>query len=126
MVSNAVGECGRCGMVQRAEKCKKCVSVRMDVESEGSMRSVSAFTPIVEEICDGEDVSQVALLSCGPFDAVVNESQVGALQHNIEKFHGTMTVTRDQNYPVIRITPPYLTYRGTGTSMRSQSRWPRA
>ena len=75
VVSGSVGECGRCGMMQRVEKCKMAVTVKMDIEADGCVKCVSAFSPIVEEICEG-DVSKAALLSCQAFDVVFNENNV--------------------------------------------------
>ena len=72
VLSGGVRECGRCGMMQRAEKYKTAITVKMDIEADGYVKCVSAFSPIVEEICEG-DVSKRALLSCQAFDVVINE-----------------------------------------------------
>ena len=75
VLSGGVGECGRCGMMQRAEKCKTAITVKMNIEADGYVKCVSAFSPIVEQICEG-DVSKRALLSCQDFDVVINEKNV--------------------------------------------------
>ena len=72
VLSGGVGECGRCGMMQRAEKCKTAITVKMDIEADGYVKCVSAFSPIVEEICEG-DMSKRALQA---FDVVINEKKV--------------------------------------------------
>ena len=69
VVSGSAGECGQCGMMQRVEKCKMAVTLKMDIEADGCVKRMSAFSPIVEEIREG-DMSKAALLSCQAFDVV--------------------------------------------------------
>ena len=42
------------------EKCKIAVTVKMDTEADDCVKCVSAFSPIVEEICEG-NVNKAAL-----------------------------------------------------------------
>lgn len=51
-------------------------SARMDVEADdGIMQSLTCFSPILEEICDGEP-SKAALLLCKPFNLAYSEKNV--------------------------------------------------
>ena len=72
-MSNILGECGRCGMMQRLEECKEIVSAKIDVndtEKDHEIKSLSVFSPIVEEICKQKQVNKVASLSCEQFNLV--------------------------------------------------------
>ena len=61
-ISDILGDCDRCGVTQKIEQCKMYNSARMDLESEGTIKTLSAFSPITEEICQGS-VSKVSSLS---------------------------------------------------------------
>lgn len=74
-VTDDVGECGRCGITQKLDKCKEIASAKIDLEVEGIIKNVSVFSPIIEELCQGEP-SKIALLSCEAFNAVYSEKNV--------------------------------------------------
>lgn len=67
--SDILGECNRCGATQRLDRCKELASAKLDVEAAGVMKHLSCFSPVLEEICNG-DASKALLLSCEPFDLV--------------------------------------------------------
>lgn len=64
--SEVLGECNRCGSTQRLDRCKEQTSVKLDVESDGNVRSLSPFSPVVEDICQ-DPASMASLLSCEMF-----------------------------------------------------------
>lgn len=74
-MTDDVGECGRCGITQKLDKCKEIASAKIDLEVEGIIKNVSVFSPIIEELCQGEP-SKIALLSCEAFNAVYSEKNV--------------------------------------------------
>ena len=47
------GCCGRCGSTQRLDRCKEQTSAKLDVESEGDVIMLSAFSPVLDDICQG-------------------------------------------------------------------------
>ena len=65
------GKCGRCEMMQTMKKCKVMSTVQVDIEADGAVHGVTMFSPVVEEICEGE-ASKVGLLSIRPFKFMVN------------------------------------------------------
>ena len=73
--SDVLGDCSRCGTTQRLDRSKKMTSAKMDFESEGVIRSLTAFSPILDKICQGS-VTKAALLSCEPFDMEYSEKNI--------------------------------------------------
>jgi len=65
-ISNLLGVCSRCGTSQRLDRCKDVTTAKIDVEADGELRSLGAFSPILDEICGGI-VSKETLLTCEPF-----------------------------------------------------------
>ena len=57
------------------DRCKMMASARMDVEADGIIRNLTCFSPILEEICDGEP-SKAALLLRKPFSLAYSEKNV--------------------------------------------------
>ena len=53
----------------RLDRCKEQMSAKLDVESDGDIQSLSIFTPVLDDICEGK-TSISALLSCKPFDLI--------------------------------------------------------
>ena len=49
----ALGKCEKCGMVIRLDRCLEQVAAKLVVESMEVTKTVSVFSPIVEEICQG-------------------------------------------------------------------------
>ena len=68
-VTPHLGCCGRCGSTQRLERCKEQTSAKLDVELEGDVIMLSAFSPVLDDICQGS-TSIDASLSCERFDLV--------------------------------------------------------
>lgn len=73
--SEILGDCNRCGSTQRLDRCKQLTTVKLDVESDSELRSLSAFSPVIEDICQG-DASMAALLCSEAFDLVYSEKNV--------------------------------------------------
>ena len=69
------GECGRCGMMQSLKRCKVMSTAKVDVEGDGTVFGVTMFSPVVEEVCEGE-ASKVGLLSARPFTFLVKNKNV--------------------------------------------------
>ena len=61
--------CGRCGSTQRLDRCKEQTSAKLDVESEGDVIMLSAFSPVLDDIYQGS-TSIDALLSYERFYSV--------------------------------------------------------
>ena len=68
-------DCFRCGTTQRLDRTKVMASARMDLESDGATKSLSCFSPILEEICQC-DPSKSALLSCEAFNLEFSEKKI--------------------------------------------------
>ena len=73
--TDVLGECNRCTTTRRLDRCKMMASARMDVEADGVIQNLTCFSPILEEICDGEP-SKAALLLCKPFNLAYSEKNV--------------------------------------------------
>ena len=73
--------CTRCGVTQKIETCKLCFHARVDLQSEGNLITVTAFTPILENICQTDDVTKAALLTSTPFNATINNNIVTSISH---------------------------------------------
>ena len=56
---------------------------RVDLQSEGNFITVTTFTPILENICQTDDVAKVDLLTSTPFNATI----IHMLYHNDELTH---------------------------------------
>ena len=48
--SEVLGDCTRCGVTQKIETCKLRFHARVDLQSEGNLITVTAFTPILENM----------------------------------------------------------------------------
>ena len=79
--SEVLGDCTRCGVTQKIETCKLRFHARVDLQSEGNLITVTAFTPILENICQTDDVTKAALLTSTPFNAAINNNIVTSLSH---------------------------------------------
>lgn len=73
--SDVLGDCTRCATTQRIDKCKEQHSAKLDLEWKGEVNTLSAFSPILEDIC-GESVTKVALLMSELFDVLCSENNV--------------------------------------------------
>ena len=71
--------CTRCGVTQKIETCKLRFHARVDLQSEGNL--ITAFTPILENICQTDDITKVALLTSTPFNATINNNIVTSISH---------------------------------------------
>ena len=54
-------------MVQHVDRCKKEISARLMVQDEKTNKTLTAFTQILCEICQGDDISEDAILNSTPF-----------------------------------------------------------
>ena len=79
--SEVLGDCTRCGVTQKIETCKLRFHARVDLQSEGNLITVTAFTPILENICQTDDVTKAALLTSTPFNATINNNIVTSISH---------------------------------------------
>ena len=75
-VNPPIGNCSKCSMLQRIDKCAKQLSAKLLFDSAGSNISLHAFTSILLKIAGHDDtendslcstVTQEKLLSCPPF-----------------------------------------------------------
>jgi len=74
-ISNLLGVCSRCGTSQRLDRCKDVTMAKIDVEADGEVRSLSVFSPVLDEICCGI-VSKETLVTCEPFSLMYTERNV--------------------------------------------------
>ena len=51
------------------------------VQSEGNLITVTAFTAILENICQTDDVTKAALLTSTPFNATINNNIITSISH---------------------------------------------
>ena len=79
--AEVLGDCTRCGVTQKIETCKLRLHARVDLQSEGNLITVTAFTPILEDICQTDDVTKAALLTSTPFNATIHLSLNVSLSH---------------------------------------------
>ena len=79
--SEVLRDCTRCGVTQKIETCKLRFRGRVDLQSEGNLITVTAFTPILENICQTDDVTKAALLTSTPFNATINNNIVTSISH---------------------------------------------
>ena len=73
--------CTRCGVTQKIKTCKLRFHARIDLQSEGNLITVTAFTPILENICQTDDITKAALLTSTPFNATINNNIVTSISH---------------------------------------------
>ena len=73
--SDKFGECTRCSTAQLIDKCDLRYTARLDVRSEGNIKTVTAFSPVVEKKCPDTTVSKEKLL-CEQFTLTVSERNV--------------------------------------------------
>ena len=71
-----IGQCSRCNMKQRLDRCKEEVTARLLVQAGETMKTLTAFTPVLQEICQGSDVAEDALLYADKFDLYHSETNV--------------------------------------------------
>ena len=74
--SDTLGECNRCESIQRLERCTMKTSAKVDVETNNEVHTISAFSPIINEICNESACTAETLLSCKPFDAIISDQDV--------------------------------------------------
>lgn len=72
--SDTLGDCTRCQMTHRLERCSTKMSERVDVEGVEGMRTLTILSPLVEEICEGEPATVEILLPS--FDAVYSKNDI--------------------------------------------------
>jgi len=71
--SAKLGWCGNCNMLQCIDRCKERMSAKLVVEAKVMNKTLDAFTPILQEICQGVVVTEEALLTANPFNLTFRE-----------------------------------------------------
>ena len=74
--SDKLGKCNRCNTIQRLDKCMPQATAKLELRSETEHKILSCFSPVVESICSGSNVSVEALLFSGEFDAFYNDKGI--------------------------------------------------
>ena len=74
--SDKLGKCNRCNTIQRLDKCMPQATAKLELRSETEQKILSCFSPVVESICSGSNVSVEALLFSGEFDAFYNDKGI--------------------------------------------------
>lgn len=62
VTSRNIGQCRRCGMIQRLDKCKIETSAKLMVEAGEHIYTLTAFTPILQKMCHDNAISEEELL----------------------------------------------------------------
>ena len=71
-----LGDCSRCSITQRFDRCELRYNARLDLQSEETgLKTVTVFSPLLEAICQGT-ASKVNLFTCSPFDATISENGI--------------------------------------------------
>ena len=83
--SNGVRDCTRCSTTQRINSCQQRHTARLDLQSQGIIKTVTAFSPILEDFCKGE-VTKLNLLTCNPFTAILSESMPSLIRLKLLNF----------------------------------------
>jgi len=60
-------------MLQCIDRCKERMSAKLVVEAKVMNKTLDAFTPILQEICQGVVVTEEALLTANPFNLTFRE-----------------------------------------------------
>ena len=74
--SAAIGKCEKCSITVRLSKCVQEIAAKLVIESQQKTKILSAFSPIVQEICQREDVTEEALLKADNFDLLFSPNHV--------------------------------------------------
>ena len=70
-----VGRCNRCGSMQRLDRCKQLTSARLDLITGTDIKTVVAFSEVLDEIGQGNATVEKLLVS-EEFNAIVYEKDV--------------------------------------------------
>ena len=62
-----LGQCGKGGILQQIDYCKKFVSVQFLVEAGGTQLTLQAFARVITEIAEADKLSEYDLFSPRPF-----------------------------------------------------------
>ena len=74
--SGNVAKCEKCSMILRLDRCQTQMVAKVIVESEEVTKTLSIFSPILQEICEGSDVTKEALVSARSFDLWFSPSKI--------------------------------------------------
>lgn len=79
--SGTVGKCSKCNMTLRADKCTQEMSAKLVVEGgqkeeKAVSKDLSVFSAILQEMCQGSEVTEENLLTAEPFDVVFSAQNV--------------------------------------------------
>ena len=75
-LSATLGDCTKCGIAQKLDRCKPSISAKLDVEADGVIKCLTSFSPIIEEICNKNDPTKEDLLCCKPFNLMYSEKNI--------------------------------------------------
>ncbi len=75
-----LGNCTRCNMQQRFDKCKKHLSTKIVVSSGQQYYTFNVFGTNVNDIADGEDVTEESLLSARPFMLTYDQNVITSIR----------------------------------------------
>ena len=71
-----LGRCGKCGMLQRLDRCKSQMSAQLLIEVDNTVLTLQAFSRTVIAIAQTDDVTEAALLKAKPFTLRYSEKNV--------------------------------------------------
>ena len=74
--SSNVGECSKCMMVQRLDRCKAGVTAKLLLESADKTYHLTAFMPILCEICQSVVITKEALLNADQFNFTYSDTNI--------------------------------------------------
>lgn len=62
---NILGDCTRCNTTQKMASCKQRYTARLDLQDDNTLKTVTVFSPIMEDIY-GPTVTKASLLTSEP------------------------------------------------------------
>ena len=67
--TDTIGKCNRCESIQRLDKCTNKITAKIEVANTADFKTLTCFTPIINDIIGSGDATVESLLFCAPFSA---------------------------------------------------------
>ena len=76
VASSNIGLCGKCGMTQRLDRCKVEATAKLMIEAAQRTYTLTAFTPILEKICQSNTITEEVILGAEQFELTYSDKNV--------------------------------------------------
>ena len=76
VLSSNIGQCNKCNMKQRLDRCKPGASAKLLIENAEQRIALTAFTTILREICQHAVVNEETLLDAEKFNLSYSETNI--------------------------------------------------